>query len=236
MADDEGRAGAESEIKGGFPQSIIDIFIDPMKVFPRIRGGLTWWKPFVLTAVIGIINGYLMMPFTVKRIELNPNDLSPEQLEAAIERVEKFGFVGLIATPIIFLVIYLIMAGIAHIVINIMSTEAGFKKTLSLVSYTGLISILGQIISTVILRMRGLENIESVEDLRVSLSLAAFFPDLNGLGYAFLESLSIFSVWYYILFLLGAAVIFRMSRSRALVPVIIMWLLSFLFAALGSAF
>jgi hypothetical protein len=73
-------------------------------------------------------------------------------------------------------------------------------------------------------------------DLKVSLSLAALFPDLKGVGYAFLESLSIFSIWYYILFLLGTAVIFRMSRSRALVPVIIMWLLSFLFVALGSAF
>ena len=236
MANDEGRAGAVAEVKGGFVQSILDIFIDPMKVFHRIRGGLTWWKPFVLTAVIGIINGYLMMPFTVKRIELNPSDLPPEQLQAAVERVEKFGFVGLIATPIIFLVIYLIMAGIAHIVINIMSSEASFKKTLSLVSYAGLISILGQIISTVILRMRGVENVESMADLKVSLSLAALFPDLKGVGYAFLESLSIFSIWYYILFLLGTAVIFRMSRSRALVPVIIMWLLSFLFVALGSVF
>jgi hypothetical protein len=159
MTNDEGHVGGEVEVKGGFLQSILDIFIDPMKVFHRIRGGLTWWKPFVLTAVIGIINGYMMMPFTIKRIELNPSDLPPEQLEAAIERVQKFGFVGLILTPIILIVIYLIMAGIAHIAINIMSSEANFKKTLSLVSYAGLISILGQVISTVILRMRGVENI-----------------------------------------------------------------------------
>ncbi|HER43194.1 MAG TPA: YIP1 family protein [Candidatus Eisenbacteria bacterium] len=236
MTNDEGRAGGEMEVQGGFLQSILDIFIDPMKVFHRIRGGLTWWKPFVLAAAVGVLNAYLTMPFAIKRIELNPRDLSPEQLEASIEQVEKFGFVGLIITPVIFILIYLIMAGVAHIAINIMSSESDFRKTLSLVSYTGLISILGQIITTVILRMRGLENIETMEDMRVSLSLAAFFPDLKGVGYAFLESLSIFSIWYYILFLLGTAVIFRMSRSRALVPVVIMWLLSFVFASLGSLF
>ena len=177
-----------------------------------------------------------MLPFQVKRIALNPRDLSPEQIEAAMERTQQFGFVGLLMVPIIFIIIYLVLAGIAHIAINIMSSEANFKKTLSLVSYAGLVSILGQIITTVILRMRGVESIETMADMKVSLSLAALFPDLEGVGYAFLESLSIFSIWYYILFLLGTAVIFRMSRSRALVPVIIMWLVSFLFAFLGTLF
>jgi hypothetical protein len=236
MTNETGTNEGAVEVRGGFLHSILDIFIDPMKVFPRIRAGLTWWKPFVLTAVIGIINAYFMLPFQLKRIELNPSDLSPEQIEASIERVQKFGFVGLIFTPIVFIIIYLIMAGISHIVINIMSSEANFKKTLSLVSYAGLISILGQIISTVILRMRGLEGIETMSDMKVSLSLAAFFPGLEGAGYAFLESLSIFSIWYYILFLLGTSVIFRMSRGRALVPVIVMWLISFLFVFLGTAF
>lgn len=236
MANDTGPIEGVAEVKGGFLQSVLDIFIDPMKVFPRIRAGLTWWKPFILTAIIGIINGYLMLPFQAKRIELNPQGLSPEQVEAGIERVQKFGFVGLLFTPIIFIIIYLVMAGIAHIVINIMSSEANYKKTLSLVSYAGLISILGQIVTTVILRMRGLEGIETMSDMKVSLSLAAFFPGLEGAGYALLESLSIFSIWYYILFLLGTSVIFRMSRSRALGPVIVMWLISFLFVYLGTVF
>ena len=236
MTNETGPAAEVAEVKGGFLQSILDIFIDPMKVFARIRTGLTWWKPFVLAAVIGIINGYFQLPFQVKRIELNPNNLSPEQLEVAVERTQKFGFLGLIMVPIIFIIIYLVMAGIAHIAINIMSSESNFRKTLSLVSYTGLVSILGQVIMTVILRMRGVENIETMSDMKVSLSLAAFFPDLEGVGYAFLESLSIFSIWYYILFLLGTAAIFRMSRGRALVPVIVMWLVSFLFVFLGTLF
>jgi hypothetical protein len=236
MTNETGPVEGGAEVKGGFLQSILDIFIDPMKVFARIQAGLTWWKPFVLATVIGIINGYLMLPFQAKRIEITSADLPPEQLEIALERVQKFGFVGLLMVPVIFIIIYLVMAGIAHIAINIMSSEANFKKTLSLVSYCGLVSILGQIITTVILRMRGVQNIETLGDMRVSLSLAALFPDLEGAGYAFLESLSIFSIWYYILFLLGTALIFRMSRGRAMVPVIIMWLVSFLFAFLGTMF
>ena len=236
MTNEMERTEGAVEVKGGFLQSVIDIFIDPMKVFERIQGGLTWWKPFVLASVIGIINGYFMLPYQVKRVELNPGDLSPEAIQMQAERIEKFGFVGLIMVPVIFAIIYLVMAGIAHITINIMSSESNFKKTLSLVSYAGLVSILGQVIATVILWMRGIENIETMQDMEVSLSLAAFFPDLEGAGKAFFESLSIFSIWYYILFLLGTAVIFRMSKSRALVPVIVMWFVSFLFALLGTMF
>jgi hypothetical protein len=220
-------AGETAEVRGGFLQSIVDIFIDPMKVFQRISAGLTWWKPYIVASVIGMISAYLMIPFQLKRIELNPNNLPPEQLEVAVERIQKFGLVGIFIVPIIFLVIFFITAGIAHIAINIMSSNANYKKTLSLVSYTGLISILGQIIGTAVLLAKGVESIETAADMRVTFSLAALFPELEGAGYAFLDSLSIFNIWYYVLFLLGTATVFKISRSKALVPVIILWAISF---------
>ena len=134
-------AEATEAVSGGFLQSVIDIFIDPMKVFKRISAGLTWWKPFVVTAVIGMINGYLMIPFQVKRIELNPRDLPPEQLEAAIESTSKFGIYFLLLVPVGIVIVYFIIAGISHLMINLMTSKANFKKTLSLISYLGLISV-----------------------------------------------------------------------------------------------
>jgi hypothetical protein len=214
-------------VSGGFLQSIIDIFVDPMKVFQRIDGGLTWWKPYVLSSVIAMISAYFMIPFQLKRIELNPNNLPPEQVELALERSEKFGFVGIIFVPILFIIIYLVTAGIAHIAVNIMSSRANFKKMLSLVSYTGLVTILGQIIGAIVLGAKGVESIETMADMRITFSLAALFPELEGAGYALLDSLNIFNIWYYILFLLGTAAIFKISRSKALFPVIVLWAISF---------
>ena len=54
--------------------------------------------------------------------------------------------------PIVMIVIYLIVAGIAHLVVNIMSTRSNYKKTLSLVSFCGIIAIIEQIIGTVVSR------------------------------------------------------------------------------------
>ncbi len=227
---------AEPTVGGGFLQSIIDIFVDPMKVFLRIESGLTWWKPFVVTAVIGIANGYLMMPFQVKRLALNPSGMTPEQVEAAVENTAKYGIYFLLLVPVGMVVVYFIVAGISHMMINLMTSKADFKKTLSLISYLGLISILGQLVTSAVLLAKGVDSIESVADMTISFSPAALMPDVEGVGFALMESLSIFNIWYYVLFLIGTAAIFKIEKSKAIVPVIAIWVLSFLFVFLGTMF
>ena len=221
---------------GGFLQSLIDIFIDPMKVFRRIDSGLIWWKPFVVAAVIGIVNGYLMMPFQEKKAILNPGDRSPEQVEATLEFMSKYGIYTLLLVPVVMIIGYFIVAGISHLMINIMTTKADFKKTLSLISYLSLISILGQLVTSIVLMAKGIDNIESVADMTVSFSPAALMPGVEGAGFALMESLSIFNIWYYVLFLIGAAAIFKMEKSKAIVPVIVIWVLTFLITLLGTLF
>lgn len=222
-------------VSGGFLQSIIDIFIDPMKVFERIGAGLTWWKPFVLASVIGMINGYFMIPFQAKRVGLNPRDLPPEQVEAMIENTAKWGVYFLVMVPVIMIIGFLITAGISHLMINLMTSKANFKKTLSLISYLGLISILGQLVTSVVLLAKGVDSIETMADLKVSFSLAALMPEVEGAGYALMESLSVFNIWYYVLFLIGTATIFKMEKSKAIVPLVVLWVISFLFIFLGTA-
>jgi hypothetical protein len=130
----------------------------------------------------------------------------------------------LLLVPIVTIVIYLIVAGIAHLVVNIMSSSrSNYKKTLSLVSFCGIVAVIEQIIGTVVLKMRGLESIESPEDLKFSLSLAPLFGHGKGFLNAALQSLSIFQIWYYILFILGIAAVFKISRKQAIFTVLPVW-------------
>jgi hypothetical protein len=136
--------------------------------------------------------------------------------------------------PIGILIVYFIVAGISHLMINLMTSKASFKKTLSLISYLGLISILGQLVTSAVLLAKGADSIETMADLKVSFSLSALMPEVEGAGYALMESLSVFNIWYYALFLIGTATIFKMDKGKAIVPVIVLWVLSFLFAFLGT--
>jgi len=53
---------ASGEAAGSFFPAIIDIFIDPVKVFRRVGAGLTWWKPYIVIAVISVIHAWLSLP------------------------------------------------------------------------------------------------------------------------------------------------------------------------------
>lgn len=220
---------------GGFLQSIVDIYVDPLAVFRRIRAGLGWWQPYLLTTMIGIVLGWLSLPVSRRIIELNERGMPPEQLDAMLENVDRFGWLGLLAVPIVYIAILALLAGIAHLVISIMSSEASYKRTISVLAWCGMVSILGQVVKTAVVLGRGVETIEAEADARISLSLAAFFPDLEGFGRALFESLGIFEIWYYILLAFGVSLVFRTSRSKAILPVVIVWLVSALALWLQSA-
>lgn len=222
--------------KGGFLSSIVDIFVDPFKVFARIEAGLSWWKPFVLVTVVTTILSYLMLPFQRRLIELNTRGMNEEQLQKAVEGFGKFAPLTLITVPIFLIIVFLIIAGIVHLVVNIMSSRSDYKKTLSLISFCGIITIIEQIISTAVLRMRGVESVESAADMKFSLSLAPLLSDGKGLLNAALQSLSIFSIWYYVVLVLGIAAIFKLSRKAAIVPVLPIWIFGVLMLWIGGKF
>jgi hypothetical protein len=240
MDNETGGSGAaqarEEAVTGGFVASIFDIFADPMKVFARIDAGLGWWKPFILIAVITILNTYLMMPFQRAAFLLNERGLSDEVLEAQLEQMDTFGFIGLIAAPIFVLIIIVIMAGISHLVINMMTSNASFKKIMSLYVFCGIISTVGQLLRTVVLMVRGVEAIQSSADINITFSLAALFPEMEGILASILESLGVFEIWFYVLLIIGIAAVFKISRAKAFVPAIVLWIISVALLSLRGLF
>lgn len=222
--------------KGGFLASIVDIFVDPFKVFARIDAGLSWWKPFVLVTVVATALSYLMLPFQKRLIELNPRGMGEAQLQQAVDGFDKFAPLTLVTVPVFLIIVYLVLAGIVHLAINIMSTRSSYKKTLSLVSFCGIITIIEQIISTAVLRVRGVESVESAADMKFSLSLAPLVGGGEGFFNAVLQSLSVFQIWYYVVLVLGIAAIFKLTRKAAIIPALPLWIVSILMLWIGSKF
>jgi len=227
---------AKPENDGGFFASVLDIFVDPNKVFGRIDRGLKWWKPFVLIAVIMLIITWLNIPVQKHIVSLNERGINEEQLEMALENVDRFSIVGVILAPIGVLVVYLVVAFIVNLGANLLSGVSDYRKSLSLVSFAGLISVVEQILMTLINRLRGVENISSTQEAREPISLAALFPDLGGFWEVFLESLSVFSIWYYIILGLGISAIFRVDIKKSFIPVVILWIISLGFLYLSKMF
>jgi hypothetical protein len=221
---------------GGFWKSILEIFTDPFKVFARIDAGLSWWKPYVFMSILTMVVGYLMLPFNQKAMRIAFQARSPEHAEQTAAQMNKFGFVGLIMIPIGIIIFTLIIAGIVHVIINIMSRRSSFKKTLGLIFYCGVISLPGQIIGALVIMSRGIESVESTSDATMSFSLAPLFPEVKGVLAALMRSFGIFEIWYYVVLVLGIAVVFKISRKKAIFAAIPSWLFAFLGALLGGKF
>ncbi|MBD3178911.1 MAG: DUF1282 domain-containing protein [Candidatus Latescibacteria bacterium] len=232
----EVEAVEEEKADQKFLPSIADIFVDPKKVFNRIDSGLQWWKPFIVIALLMILVVWLQSPISMHVMSLNERGLSEEQLSQQMEYGQKFAFLGYIFAPIIALIIYLLSALVVNISASLMSGRSDYKKALSLCIFAGFIPMVEQIISVVVLRMRGVESIESAAGAQISLSLAPLFSDAGNLLSSFLKSLSIFSIWYYIVVALGIAAIYRINVKKSAVPAVILWIISFLFIYLGSLF
>jgi hypothetical protein len=213
---------------GGFVASLIDIFIDPVKVFKRIKAGLPWWQPFIVVAVVIGVISYFQIPINRQLLLLNERGLSAEQLEQQLNIMGKFAIVGVIVAPIVVLLVYLILAALSNVAANLVSGKSSFKKMLSLLSFTAFVGLIEQGLKMLILHMRGIENITSRDDLySVSFSLTRFIES-DGILRAVLESFSIFQIWFLILFTIGISVIYEIDTKKAIVPTVVVWVLGVL--------
>ncbi len=216
------------EGRGGFVASLIDIFIDPVKVFKRIKAGLPWWQPYIIVAIVIAVISYFQIPINKQLVMLNERGLSAEQLETQVEMMGKFALIGVIAAPLMVLLIYVILAALCNVTANLVSGKSSFKKMLSLLTFTGFVGLIEQSLKMLILHMRGIENIASRDDLySVSFSLNRFIES-DGILRAVLESFSIFQIWFLILFTIGVSVVYEIDRSKAIVPTIVIWVLGVL--------
>lgn len=224
------------ESGGGFWVSLIEIFIDPQKVFSRIARGLEWWKPFIVVALLTVALSYFQQPISVKVIELNVRGLTAEQLEVQRQAMERFGFVSMIIAPIAVLVMSLVIALLVNVTVNLASGRSGFWRILCLLQFAGLIGFLEQGLKLIVIHLRGIETVEALSDLRVSFGLAALprLAETEGFVFALLESLSVFQIWYLIVLTFGIAAIFGIGRGRVVPATIVVWLIGLAMLSLGN--
>ena len=53
---------------------------------------------------------------------------------------------------------------------------------------------------------------------------------------AFLDSLGVFEIWYYVVLTFGIAYLFKLKKSSAVIPVFVIWLISLFMLAIGNKF
>ena len=217
----------------GALKRLVWIFTSPQRVFDDIRDGrVSFVQPWLLGSVLYAIITWLAMPIQMAVLENHPT-MTSEQIEQQTAMMQKFGFVWVLLAPVGMFVITFIVAGISYVVVAISSRAASFKKYLTLSFFTGIVGMTGQLVTSIIVRLRGLDQIEGPEDARLGLSLRALAPDSNLMRGIF-GSFEFFALWSLVLVVMGLMRIFGMSRGGAIAAAVLLWILYAIATVVGE--
>lgn len=144
----------------------------PSAVFEEQKEKPTWFLPWLVITILCAAIGFWELPYSQRVVELalqavpNAPQLSPEQLRSR-------AMFGLIATPIVFLILALLGAGILYLAVSIAGGKARYKGLLSVNVFAQVLLPITLILQGVILRMRGApsEAITSIADAQPALGL-----------------------------------------------------------------
>ena len=205
---------------------IVGIFSSPRETFENIDRKPTWLVPFIIIVIVTLVLGLLAMDIQIKDrlADMEARDIPAERFEATQRQMEgPLKYIGFIVAPIGMLIVWVIIAGILLFVGNtLMGGETKFKKVFSVVAWTSLIGVVGQIVRTFLVLSKGTTR-------GVGTNLAILLLPTPELGqspsylYRFLSQFDVFAIWGLALYIIGLAVIYRFTTKKSATLVIGVW-------------
>ncbi|HEX6791317.1 MAG TPA: YIP1 family protein [Candidatus Krumholzibacteria bacterium] len=208
------------------------IFFSPYQVFDDIRDArVSWWQPWLMVSVLMMVATALSLPAQTALLENNP-DLAGAENAAKMVKITQY--VQLALSPVLVLLFAVIMTAVSYVVVTLVSKEATFKKYFTLILFTDVVAIVGYVVTSILLRARGFDQIASPEDMKVGLSLRLLAPDASPVVKGLLGGVEFFAVWGFTLAVLGLRRVFGLALGAAIACSIPLWLIYMALAVVGE--
>jgi hypothetical protein len=228
---DAPRSAAPKPEKSSLLDDFMDIFYAPSKVFARRANGDFWLPLVIVTVLLGAVfmaNRDLFEPIMEAEFarsmaqSAQGNKLTPDQVAAASKFATKFAVVGAFIGP----AIAMLFMGL---VLWVVGKFVDAKQTLNAALVVATFAYVPKIVEGVVARVQGLFVDPDSLDSRFSLSLGVGrFLDADTMSPAllgFLGRIDVFTIWVTILLAIGLAVTGKVSRGRAAIAAVVMWLM-----------
>lgn len=208
------------------PRSLIDrivgVFTSPRATMENIVAFPTWLPPLILIAVVSAVAAFslkdVIIDTQLEKMQSDPN-MTAEQLEKITPVLEKSVPIttvamGLLGTPLF----YAIAAGVLLFVGNfILGGSASFKTLFSVISWSGLINVIGAAVNTPVMISRGV--------MEGAASLAVLMPpdESKSLLYFFLTQIDLFMIWWLLVVGFGFAAAYKFTTKKSMTTVFVLW-------------
>ena len=237
-------AGAASPRKSG-TQRIFGALFSPGETFREIAEQPDFLAPLILIIAISLLSSIVAVPridfesvVREQMMQSNP-DMSPDDADRAARMGGAFAKVMAYASPLLTLIFAVIIAAVLLFAFRLMGGEGTFKQAFSVTLYSWVPAMVAAIVGAIILLGRGTVSAEELQTMVMSNPGFLVDPKENPIGFAFLSSIDLFTIWTIVLLIFGFSYVARVSRTRATVIVVSLWVVLILckvgFAALGAS-
>lgn len=216
---------ADSIKEMGVFSKVAGIFTSPRETFKNVDQRPTWLVPFLIVVVISIVMQFLVMDIGMKDqiARMEARDMSTEQIETMQSRMEgPLKYVGIVFVPVAILAVWAVLSGILLFGGNtLMGGETKFKKVFSVMAWSSLVGIVGQILKTFLILSKGTSR-----GVVTSLAILLPTPELSQktpILYRFLSNFDLFTIWELIIWIIGLAVIYRFETKKSAMFVLSLW-------------
>jgi len=222
-------------------QRIIGVLVSPNATFASIARRPDWVVPLVLLLLVAFAAGIVMAPrvdFAAparEAMEQNKN-ATPEQVDRAVRMSASIGKVFTYIAPVLSLIGLLIIAGVVLLAFRIFGGEGDFKQAFSVTCYSSMPSIIKSIVTMIVIVARGgMVHPQTLQTIvRSNLGFLVDYKT-NPMAFALLSSFDVFSVWFLALMIIGFSYVARVSKVKAAVTIISLWVLVLLLKLIGPA-
>jgi hypothetical protein len=229
-------------------ERVVDTFVAPTKTFTDILRDSSWWLPYLLSAVLGLLFAYVILnkvglPTLVdgmvhhsKTLEDTLANAAPAdaaKIRARIETQFKFSY----AFPVLGLLFGVICAGVLMATANfVFGGRAKYKQMLAVWFY-GMLPLFVFNLLVIISVYAGLSgdsfDIQNAIGTNIGYYLSG--SELPHWLLALLSAIDVFAIWSAVLLTFGVSIVAGIKRSSAAIVVFGWWFVYVLLKVAGAA-
>ena len=213
----------------GWSAALIALVTSPQRSFEIIRHRAPWLGVLVLLVASAASLNLLATPFGLQaaRAQLTEVLADPQQVDAIVSEAEQTAAARWWLTLGTGVVTMIFRLAIQTLFVWILATalrgRARFVQALSLMVYLNLITHLQQWANFLLLHVRGMDAIRSLQDLQTPMGLDLLLTGESALLNAVYASVNPFTIWFLALLGLGAAAVLRLPQRTGWVLAGIYW-------------
>jgi hypothetical protein len=216
---------------------LVGVFVSPVETFASIAQRPTWILPVAIAAGLTLPLSELILSrmdwraTAEKQFASMDRKVTEQQLEAAVEQLRRFGWLGDVVALVGVAVLVFAIAAVLWGACQAFGWEVRFRQSLGITSHAFFPSVVGTVALLVALWNRPTIDPEAVGDvLHTNLGFLVD-PKSDKVLHSLLGSLDLFVLWGLVLLVLGLAAAAKAPRRRVAALVLTLWALF----ALGKA-